>query len=97
MDVSGNFLCGWSMPDMYLLPVAALSITSSFNFINDEQKIQNISVWLSLRLSVGWISSCDKVDAPYRTASSVGIVYVNNDTVVIDGDTLGFSSWQFSR
>lgn len=39
-----------------------------------------------------WISSCDKVDAPYRTASSVGVVYVNNDTVVIDGDTLGFSS-----
>lgn len=39
-----------------------------------------------------WISSCDKVDAPYRNAASVGVVYLNNDTVVIDGDTLGFNS-----
>lgn len=38
------------------------------------------------------ISSCDKVDAPYRTASSVGVVYLNNDTVVIDSDTLGFTT-----
>ena len=39
-----------------------------------------------------WMTSCDKVDAPYRTTTSVGVVYINNDTVVIDGDTLGFNS-----
>ena len=92
MDVSArNFLCGVEYAGMYLLPVA-LRCSPPVVLISLMMNMKN-SKHISLIVPSLWhgispaIKSC-----PYRTASSVGVVYVNNDTVVIDGDTLGFSS-----
>ncbi len=49
--------------------------------------------YLAAILFIITIYSCDKIDAPYREESSIGIVYINQtDSLTYNGDTLAFPS-----
>lgn len=43
-----------------------------------------------LLLALISLSACDKIDAPYREQTAVGVTYLSDDAVVINGDTLEF-------
>lgn len=38
------------------------------------------------------ISGCDKIEGPYHEGSSKGVVYLSDDSLIINGDTLSFAS-----
>lgn len=50
------------------------------------KKIQLLSL---ASLLLGFYA-CDKIEAPYRPHASVGVTYINADSVVVSGDTFGF-------